>query len=1306
MAGSRIRRHGTGRAWPNRAAYGRFERLEERRLLTATALGTIDLGGRLVLDSTAPDIQSILVRFRDEPACLATECQPPDAAPLPAGGLERTLPVVPGLHKFGLPPGTSLEETLAAYRANPAVLYAEPDYRVQLAGFPNDPQFGALWGLHNQGQTGGTDDADIDAPLAWDVTTGTVDTIVAVIDTGVDYLHEDLAANMWVNPGEIAGDGIDNDGNGYVDDVYGYDFVNRDGDPLDDHNHGTHVAGTIAAVGDNGIGVTGVSWNSRVMALKFLDATGSGTLSGAIEAIEYAVAMGATISNNSWGANEEFSQALYDAIAAAGAAGHLFVTAAGNGFFGIPLNNDSTPFYPANYNLDNIVVAAATDHHDALGSFSNYGATTVDLGAPGVNILSTTRNNTYSTFSGTSMATPHVSGAAALLRGQHPEWSYSQVIAQLFATVDPVAALAGKSVTGGRLNVASALGNPEPPPPSGTLPIAEDFEDGIADFFGSQTGSWVVSGGRYHTTPLNGQDAITTLRIEGDLPSNLEIEATIQADEATGSYSSNAFVIFDYQSPTDFKFAGAYAGVDRWLVGRRTSDGWLEDATLSQVIDAGRDYDLRVTIEEPARVTLFVDGVRKLSHDFAGDLSDGRLGLATRNAVSHFDDVQIDVFDPPPPPPPPSSSPLPIDEDFDDHVADHFQPETGTWQLFDGRYHASPIDSGNAVSLLLVEGGLPSNVELSATINSSAATGSYLSNALLIFDYQGPTDFKFAGAYDGANRWLIGRRTASGWFEDAGLGQTIDSGRDYQVHLAIDEGSLVSLSVDGTFKVSFAYSESVVDGGLGLGTRNAISRFDNVQAAERVPPPPPPQGTLPIEEDFDDGLADYFLVRQGTWQVASGRYDASPVGGGDAISTVSIAGSLPLPLEVEARINVQAATGSLLSNALVIFDYQGSTDFKFAGAYAGAGRWLIGRRTASGWLEDAKLSETIQADRDYDLKVLLDETGRATLFVDGAAKLGHTFTDSLSDGAVGLATRNALAKFDNVSVREHVPPPPPPSGTLPIQEDFNDDLADFFLVRSGTWQASSGRYHASPISGGDAVSTLRIADALPADLEMRATIHANAPTGSLLSNALLVFDYQGPTDFKFAGAYEGANRWLIGRRTASGWLEDAKLNEAIDPVRDYRLTLRIENGTRVTLIVDGATKLSFTYGDTLIDGSLGLATRNAVSHFDDVAVEQTETAGTAQAVMLFSQPDGGEDETSQSDRPGGSQWESPYDRPGSRAPAVAPRLDTIAQPQPQTLDGLSKLLATRAAFDDEALLDYWPLAAWLAGGLAGGSSSR
>jgi serine protease len=414
----------------------RIEELECRSLMNATSLASTFDNLQIQTDNFSDD--NILVRWTNNA---------PNAT-----GNSNLLDLGAGLYRVAVNPGQTVAQAVSYYQGLPGVEYATPDYEVRLARTPNDPLFSSLYGMNNTGQTGGRVDSDIDAVEAWDITTGSGNFVVAVIDTGVDYNHPDLAANMWRNTREVAGDGIDNDGNGFADDIFGYDFANNDGNPMDDNGHGTHVAGTIGAVGNNGIGVTGVNWNVKIMALKFLTASGSGNLSNAVRALNYAVQMGAKVSNNSYGGGGFFS-AMNTAVSNARAAGHIFVAAAGNE----ANNNDVNPSYPAGYNFDNVISVAATDRSDVLASFSNFGATQVDLAAPGVNINSTWLNGTYRSISGTSMASPHVAGAVALLWDQNPSLSYSQVISQIYRTVDPVAGLAGRVATGGRLNINRAL---------------------------------------------------------------------------------------------------------------------------------------------------------------------------------------------------------------------------------------------------------------------------------------------------------------------------------------------------------------------------------------------------------------------------------------------------------------------------------------------------------------------------------------------------------------------------------------------------------------------------------------------------------------------------------------------------------------------------------------------------------------------------------------------------------------------------------------------------------------------------------
>ncbi|MCX6354275.1 MAG: S8 family serine peptidase [Candidatus Aureabacteria bacterium] len=371
-----------------------------------------------------------------------------------AAAMREDLPS-PGLKRVKISPTASVEDAIDDYynRAGDSIEYAEPNYIVTADVIPNDPEFSNLWNLRNTGQSSGTAGADIDAPGAWDTQTGG-SVIVAVIDTGVDYTHPDLAANIWINSKEIPGNGIDDDKNGFVDDCRGWDFVNSDNDPYDDHSHGTHVSGTIAAVGNNGIGVAGVCWQAKIMPLKFLAANGGGTVADAIKAIHYATMMGAKVMSNSWGGGG-YSQALKDAIDEARNAGAIFVAAAGNS----GTDNDAIPHYPSSYDCANLIAVAATDNNDQIASFSCYGAISVDIGAPGVAILSTVPGG-YASYSGTSMATPHVAGAVALTWARFPTKSYAEIISAILGGAEPISSLNGKVATSGRLNLLQAI-NPE-----------------------------------------------------------------------------------------------------------------------------------------------------------------------------------------------------------------------------------------------------------------------------------------------------------------------------------------------------------------------------------------------------------------------------------------------------------------------------------------------------------------------------------------------------------------------------------------------------------------------------------------------------------------------------------------------------------------------------------------------------------------------------------------------------------------------------------------------------------------------------
>ncbi len=518
------------------------------------------------------------------------------------GTVRRTITLRQGsqVRVVELPPGMSVPQGIQRIRqqlerANVAAaldrrIYVEPNYLwYPLAVIPDDPDFEYLWGLHNEGQAflaplgiglTGRPDADIDAPEAWELHRDASGVIVAVIDTGVDITHPDLQGIIWVNEDEIPDNGIDDDGNGYIDDVYGWDFYHDDNtvfDPADGDDHGTHVAGTIAAVANNATGVAGIAWGARIMPLKFLGPDG-GSTAAAIQAITYAAQNGATLSNNSWGGGG-YSEALRLAIEEAGT---LFVAAAGND----ALDNDIIPHYPSSYDLDNVIAVAASDWEDGLASFSNYGRQSVDLAAPGFWILSTVPG-AYDWFAGTSMATPHVAGAAALLIAAFPDmpqypgapgWSpgAETIRDRLLDSTEHRAAFVGKMQTEGRLNLYNALAGIYPP-------FIDTFEADVVYGEGSLTVSfsWAIEPRRTGTT----------------------VSATIDFGDGTPpqSVGPSGTITHRYQSP-GFYVASVHAGTSQGGDSYREIGILVNDPASVLLIDDDGHREFSDVIEEALAV--------------------------------------------------------------------------------------------------------------------------------------------------------------------------------------------------------------------------------------------------------------------------------------------------------------------------------------------------------------------------------------------------------------------------------------------------------------------------------------------------------------------------------------------------------------------------------------------------------------------------------------------------------------------------------------------------------------------------------
>ena len=732
--------------------------------------------------------------------------------------------------------GKSAEALAKALQNNPNIEYAEPNYIVRLAATPNDPSFAQLWGLKNTAQpiqgNPGAAGADIDIESAWNVTTGSSAVVIGVVDTGIDYTHPDLAANMWVNPG---GKGNPNCAAG----TFGFNAINDTCNPMDDEDHGTHVAGTIGAVGNNSKGVTGVNWTTSLMALKFLGADGYGTTADAVAAIDFAIqakidGVNVRVLSNSWGGGP-FSKALLDVINKANEQDILFVAAAGND----NVNNDTYPHYPSSYAAANVISVAATDSRDGRAYFSNYGPKSVHLGAPGAAVYSTLPFSRYEYYSGTSMATPHVTGVAALILAQNPSLTTAQVKSAILDNVDPIPSLAGITTTGGRLNAAKALGAPASP--DFTLSIAPSSRTVVRGNAASYTVTVVPANGFTGSVELSvtGLPAGTTATFTPSSTTSTST-LTIVTSGTTPLSSASLTVTGSSGALTRSSFATLSTVLSQPLAPcpSFTLLSYQASASTSVAIaDFNRDGkgDVIVTETEANRVRIRLSnntlwtypvGTAPLSAAAADFNGDGRLDVATANSGSN--DVSILLAN--------------GDTSFQAAVAygagaSPFSVATGDFNG-DGKADLAVANNGSSnVSVLLGQG----NGTFAAAVNYATASGPFWVTPA-DFDRDGRLDLAVANF--NANNVSLLRGNGDGTFQTAttvaaGAAPTsiaaADFDRDGLLDLAVTNYSAGKVSVlsgngNGTFDAAVAFTVGNAPASVAAGDVNGDGQVDLVVA--------------------------------------------------------------------------------------------------------------------------------------------------------------------------------------------------------------------------------------------------------------------------------------------------------------------------------------------------------------------------------------------------------------------------------------------------------------------------------------------
>ena len=815
-----------------------------------------------------------------------------------------TLSLGEGFFSLDAPQATSAD-VYAWAAATPGVLAIEPDLVVGPPPVTTPPQ----WDDGSE-PIGGDPTIVPDDPgypnqyappligmgTAWGATTGSRAVIAAVVDSGIDLTHPDLAANIWTNPREIPDNGLDDDANGFVDDSRGWNFIDGTKSVQDVYGHGTHVSGIIGAVGNNGRGIAGLNWQVTIMPLKILNDRGVGTVGAAIAAINYATLMrrdfeaNIVVSNNSWGATAGFSQVLQDAIKLLGETGPLFIAAAGNNAG----NNDVTPRYPSSYELPNVIAVAATDSADALASFSNYGATSVDLGAPGVSIYSTFPGNNYGSMSGTSMAAPQVAGAVALLTAAKPGLTPIEARAAILGSVESVPGLAGKTVTGGRLNVDAALRSlgitpivppppptPPPPPQNATLPFADEFNTIDSSFV---SGFWATRLGSIGT---QNQQAVS--QVAGT--SIMTLNGLAVADSITQAFvnvrtGTSAGLVARYTGTGDKRMYAATVAFDG---GGFTSRIWRNTGTTWATLATGRlpagSGVLRFEVIGSS-LAVFFNGVRVAAAFDALITGAGAIGARALGAGVSFDNYAAVA----PTPPTPGIVTLPFSDDFNrpdtTYVSANWTKRVGSITLTSNAV-VSRV-AGASVMTLANLAVADSAVQAFVNVGTASSVG-------IVSRYAGPGDTnmyvgalsRVAGGYVGR----IWRHSGAGWVQLA-TGAAVGGSGTLRFETV---GSSLTLSLNGR-QIAAAFDTGITRvGAVGLRFVAPGASADNFLATALVPPLTI-NGELPFTDDFnrpDDTYVSGFWTKTIGNVVLAGNRLASRIEGTSILmlNGVSIADS-------------------------------------------------------------------------------------------------------------------------------------------------------------------------------------------------------------------------------------------------------------------------------------------------------------------------------------------------------------------------------------------------------------------------------